>query len=254
MGVSPLKPLRILSRTPVVRQYDACLSHAGDTAGIDGYYLRHDTSGQGWTMMKRSVPAVLSVLIFASCGGGGGSGGGGGGGGGGGSNPPPVSAASGLDQRPSNLSCVAPARVTGNSTLSLQRAFPNLTFLEPVAMLQAPGDNSRWFVIEQNGIVRVFANEQSVQTSQVFLDISSRVFQLSQTEAGMLGLAFHPGWPSTNRAYINYTGRPLRSITAEFTSPDGGLTLDPNSERPLLTVNKPYDNHNGGQLAFGPSD
>ena len=189
--------------------------------------------------------------MLASCGGGGG---------GGSSTPPPASAGSGLDQRPSNLSCVAPARVTGNSNLSLERAFPNLTFLKPVAMLQAPGDHSRWFVIEQNGIVRVFANEQSVQTSQPFVDISSRVFQLSQTEAGMLGLAFHPGWPATNRAYINYsarpvqTGAPIRSTTAELTSPDGGLTLDPNSERALLTVNKSFDNHNGGQLAFGPND
>ena len=87
---------------------------------------------------------------------------------GGGSDPPPTpppTAGAGLDQRPSNLSCVAPARATGSSTLSVQRAFPNLTFLEPVAMLQAPGDNSRWFVVEQNGIIRVFANEQSVQTS-----------------------------------------------------------------------------------------
>ena len=202
-------------------------------------------------MAKARLSALCSALLLASCGGGGG---------GGGSNPPPGSTGSGLDQRPSNLSCVAPARVTGNSTLSLQRAFPSLTFLEPVAMLQAPGDGSRWFVVEQNGIIRVFANEQSVQTSQVFLDISNRVFQASQTEAGMLGLAFHPGWPSTNRAYINYSGRraqsgaPIPSITAELTSPDGGLSLDPSSERALLTVNKAYENHNGGQLAFGPSD
>ncbi|HEY9182091.1 MAG TPA: PQQ-dependent sugar dehydrogenase, partial [Gammaproteobacteria bacterium] len=164
---------------------------------------------------------------------------------------------SGLDQRPNNLACVAPARVAGNSTLSVQRAFPALTFLEPVAMLQAPGDSSRWFVVEQNGIVRVFANQQNVQTSQVFVDISGRVYQNSQTEAGMLGLAFHPSFPAVNRAYVNYTAPgpgPLRSTTSEFTSPDNGLTLNPNSERVLLSVNKDFDNHNGGQLAFSPVD
>ena len=35
-------------------------------------------------------------------------------------------------------------------------------------------------------------------------------------------------------------------------SPDGGLTLNPNSERVLLSVAKDADNHNGGQLNFGP--
>jgi glucose/arabinose dehydrogenase len=179
---------------------------------------------------------------------------------GGGSDPPstpPPSSTSGLDQRPSNLTCIAPARATGNSTLSVQRAFPNLTFLEPVAMLQAPGDDSRWFVVEQNGIVRVFANQPNVATSQVFMDIDDRVVQLSQSEAGMLGLAFHPSFPANNRVYVNYSSQStgaFRSVTSEFTSPDGGLTIDPNSERVLLSVNKNFDNHNGGQLAFGPND
>jgi glucose/arabinose dehydrogenase len=52
--------------------------------------------------------------------------------------------------------------------------------------------------------------------------------------------------------YSNLAGSQLRSITAEFTSPDGGLTLNPNSERVLLTVNKFASNHNGGNVAFGP--
>jgi uncharacterized repeat protein (TIGR03806 family) len=46
----------------------------------------------------------------------------------------------------------------------------------------------------------------------------------------------------------------LRSTTSEFTSPDNGLTLNPNSERTLLSVAKNADNHNGGHLAFGPND
>ncbi len=169
-----------------------------------------------------------------------------------GTTPPPVS---GLDQRPNNTSCLAPARATGTSTMSTPQAFPGLTFLEPVAMLQAPGDASRWFVVEQEGVIRVFDNIPSVATSRVFLDIQGRVYKISQSEAGLLGLAFHPSFASNGRAYVNYTasaGGSLRSITSEFTSPDGGLTLNPNSERVLLTVNKQADNHNGGQLEFGP--
>ena len=162
---------------------------------------------------------------------------------------------SGLDQRPSNMTCLAPERSTGNSTVSTPRAFPNLTFLEPVAMLQAPGDASRWFVLEQEGVIRVFDNSQTVATSRVFLDIQGRVYKISQSEAGLLGLAFHPNFATNRLAYVNYitqTGGVFKSITSEFRSIDGGQTLDPSSERVLLTVNKPADNHNGGQLAFGP--
>jgi uncharacterized repeat protein (TIGR03806 family) len=120
-------------------------------------------------------------------------------------------------------------------------------------MLQAPGDASRWFVLEQAGLVRAFDNDAAVNTTQVFLDIRNRVF--NSGEAGLLGFAFHPNFAMNGRAYVNYSvsvGGSVRSITSEFMSPDGGMTLNPNSERVLLTVNKPFSNHNGGNLAFGP--
>ena len=168
--------------------------------------------------------------------------------------PPPPPPTAGLDQRPGNPDCVAPARATGNSLVAVERAFPNLTFSEPVALVQAPGDRSRWFIIEKRGIIRVFENSPAVSTTQVFLDIRGRVFPLDQSEAGLLGIAFHPDFANNRRVYINYItdiiGGVVHSITAEFTSPDGGLTLDPSSERVLLDVTKQHDNHNGGQLAF----
>jgi len=46
--------------------------------------------------------------------------------------------------------------------LSVERVFPALTFSAPVAMLQAPNDTSRWFVVEQGGVVRVFQNVPAV--------------------------------------------------------------------------------------------
>lgn len=168
------------------------------------------------------IPACL-VLALPACGGGGS---------GGSVIPPPAACSEGL---------------------STPRAFSNLTFASPVAMKQAPGDASRWFVVEQAGLVRAFENVANVASTQDFVDLRTRV-EFSG-EAGLLGMAFHPDFVANGRVYFNFTeevGGVLRSVTAEFTSADGGLTLDPGSERVLLTVAKPAGNHNGGNLGFGP--
>jgi glucose/arabinose dehydrogenase len=44
----------------------------------------------------------------------------------------------------------------------------------------------------------------------------------------------------------------LVSRLSEFRSMDGGLTLDPGSERIVLSIRQPEANHNGGGIAFGP--
>jgi uncharacterized repeat protein (TIGR03806 family) len=162
---------------------------------------------------------------------------------------PPASA--GLDARPVNTACVAPARATGSTTLATQRVFSALSFVAPVGMQQAPGDANRWFVIEQGGRVRSFANTAAVSSAASFIDISARV--VSGGETGLLGMAFHPQFPTNPRVYLSYTtGSPLTSRIAEFRSTDGGATLDPATERTLITVNQPESNHNGGHIAFGP--
>src|SRR5262245_29152731 len=144
----------------------------------------------------------LAFLIAGCYGGGGGDGGGGG-----------PSQISGLDARPSNTTCIAPDRATGSVTIGTQRAFPNLTFkdaagvsLDPVLMLQAPGDSSRWFVVERFGAVRVFDNNEAVATSSVFIDITPRVDTAAEcAECGLLGMAFHPDFPAVPRVYLTYT-------------------------------------------------
>ena len=136
--------------------------------------------------------------------------------------------------------------------LETPRAFANLAFSSPTAMLQAPNDTSRWFVVEQGGVVRSFQNDPDATESTEFVDISSRVHV--EGEAGLLGMAFHPSFATNGLVYLNFTeqvGGEFRSVTAEFESTDGGQTLDPATERDLLTVEKPATNHNGGNLAFG---
>jgi glucose/arabinose dehydrogenase len=135
--------------------------------------------------------------------------------------------------------------------LGVERAFPNLSFTAPVAMLQAPGDRTRWFVVEQAGRVLAFANVPAVAAATPFIEITDRVD--NGGEMGLLGMAFHPDFPANPRVYLSYTnddsGRESR-ISEFRLGMDGNL--DPATERILLTIGQPQTNHNGGQVAFGP--
>ena len=136
--------------------------------------------------------------------------------------------------------------------LQLTRVFPALAFANPVLAAQAPGDDTRWFVVEQAGRVLVFENRDAVDATSVFVDIADRV--QAGGERGLLGMAFDPQFSTNGRVFLHYThddNGQLQSVLAVYTSRDGGATLDPATQLILLTVNQPFDNHNGGHLAFG---
>jgi len=148
---------------------------------------------------------------------------------------------------------------TNIPALTLERAFPSLNFASPVAMLQAPGDNTRWFVVERggssvNGKVIVFPNNTTATPTQTSELISIPVD--ASGEGGLLGVAFHPNFPITPQVFLSYTRtgpdaqHPLTSVISRFTSNDGGNTLDPDSEQQILTLDQPFANHNGGHIAF----
>jgi uncharacterized repeat protein (TIGR03806 family) len=164
----------------------------------------------------------------------------------------------GMSRRPSNATCIAPPRPGsgpggGALALSVQPAFPGLTFNNLSGAFQSPGDASRWFVTELDGHIRSFANNPNTKKSSIFLDISDRV--IAGGELGLFGIAFHPDFPGNPRAYVSYTTYAnglLQSRISQFKSTDRGKTLDPASETVLVTVDQPANNHNGGFIAFGP--
>jgi uncharacterized repeat protein (TIGR03806 family) len=164
--------------------------------------------------------------------------------------PPPADPNSGLDARPANATCVAWPRPSVDSDISLSR-FTALSFTSPLALLQAPNESTRWYVVEQGGTVRQFSGTNPASAS-TFVDITSSV--RSGGEMGLLGMAFHPNFPTDNRVFLSYTTgtSPLVSRISSFRSNDAGLTLDPGSESILLTIDQPETNHNGGHVAFGP--
>jgi uncharacterized repeat protein (TIGR03806 family) len=163
---------------------------------------------------------------------------------------PPGTPVVGLDQRPANSTCLAPAKTNSNAgtTIRLERVFANLTFNQPLAMLQAPGDNSRWFVLEKTGAVRVFDNVAN-PTASTFISLAVN----ANSEGGLLGMAFHPNYATNGRVYLSWTeGTPMVSTIARFNHTPGGATLPVSSRQNVIRVNQPFENHNGGQIAFGP--
>ncbi len=165
----------------------------------------------------------------------------------------PAGGQGGLDSRPSNTTCNAWDTPNAGSTISLSR-FTNLTFNMPVKMLQAPNSSQHWYVLQQLGLVRRFTGTSPASATTV-LDITGRTFNVAQSEAGLLGMAFHPAFPTDSRVFIYYIDRSTVGRLSAFTATvdaSGAATINEASEQNLLTIDKPQDNHNGGDIAFGP--
>ncbi len=136
-------------------------------------------------------------------------------------------------------------------------------FASPLA-LAAPADGSgRLFIVDQVGVVYVLDSDGR-RLPDPLIDLRARMVSLTPTydERGLLGIALHPGFAENGRFFLYYSA-PLRpeapagwnhtGIISEFAiSPDDPNRSDLASERIILQIDQPQDNHNGGQLAFGP--
>lgn len=120
--------------------------------------------------------------------------------------------------------------------------------LDQPVFVDAPAGDSRLFVVERTGRIRIVSAGTVLQTP--FLDVSGLV--TTDGERGLLGMAFHPGYAANGRFYVHYTDGSGSNRIVEHT-----VSSDPNraaagSARVLMTVAQPFSNHNGGMIAFGP--
>jgi glucose/arabinose dehydrogenase len=133
------------------------------------------------------------------------------------------------------------AAVTG-----LKRRFVGM-FLNPTYVTAPPGDRSRLFVVEQDGIIRVV--QHGHERARPFLDIRDRV--LTGGERGLLSMAFAPNYRKNGRFYVYYTQDDGDIKVVEFKGRRN--RAHKSSARTILTQDhSTYSNHNGGQLEFGP--
>jgi len=136
--------------------------------------------------------------------------------------------------------------IVNSQSINLEEFASGLT--SPVEITNA-GD-SRLFVVQQNGIIKILQPNGSANTAD-FLNISTKV--TFNGERGLLGLAFHPQYSSNGYFFVYYNNTAGNIIVARYSvNPTNPDAADPASEKILLNIPKPFDNHNGGSIHFAP--
>ena len=136
--------------------------------------------------------------------------------------------------------------VPGGPVLQVQRIDAKLS--SPVQVTSTPSDPDHLYVVQQGG--QVVRTNLDGTGKQVVVDLSSRI--RSGGEQGLLSVAFHPGFATNGRLFVNYTDTEKGDTRVVELKMGANHTVDPGSAKELLHIAQPYANHNGGQLQFGP--
>ena len=110
--------------------------------------------------------------------------------------------------------------------------------------------DSRLFIVEQEGKIMI-CDSLGNPGATPFLDITDRV--LFKGEQGLLGLAFDPGYSKNGLLFVNYINKSGNTQISRFkVKANNPNEANKNSEKFILSVNQPFNNHNGGCIRFGP--
>jgi len=109
----------------------------------------------------------------------------------------------------------------------------------------------RLVVLEQPGRAS-FVEADGKVLSPPYLDLTKEV--VVDFECGLLGIAFHPKFADNGYLYVNYTAKApnLKTFVSEFRADPTSRRVDLSTKRVVLTVDQPFNVHNGGQVQFGP--
>jgi glucose/arabinose dehydrogenase/mono/diheme cytochrome c family protein len=168
---------------------------------------------------------------------------------------------------------LAVAQAGASTPLIAVNAFPNLTFQNPMGMVQMPGTN--WLVVwEREGTVRAFVRHPETATTTLLLDISSRC--QGWDDCGIMAMVFHPQFDlmqATHRhVYLWYTYNPPGQIKGSATARPAGYPfvtcwnrlsrfdvnefgiIQPESELVMIHQKCRSVWHKGGGMFFHPGD
>ncbi len=146
--------------------------------------------------------------------------------------------------------CASLCALWGVAEASAAKLTPIGKFKQPIFVSSDPVNPDRLLIAEREGMV----SEVGPSGTRQLLDISALV-SCCKSERGLLSLAPAPDFDSTGRIYVAYTGTP------EAGGAEGDVHVDSfhplangqTARDPILAVSHSQnENHNGGQLQFGP--
>lgn len=168
--------------------------------------------------------------------------------------------------------------IGNNVSWSIEPAFPNLFFRDPLVITHHPRQDLL-FVASRDGQIEYFQNDPNVNNKQTLVDLRNETAVV--WDGGFLGLAFHPefgqaGSPNRNYFYVYYTkkndngdygptdcGQGCFScfdnptwwgsyLTLErYSVNEGTLNVNKNSRQTLFKIRQFGGTHRGGGPIFG---
>ncbi|MEZ6090171.1 MAG: family 16 glycoside hydrolase [Pirellulaceae bacterium] len=164
-----------------------------------------------------------------------------------------------------------PQPIDGKLSLEAELAFPKLKYedweavdetgnvrpLRIIELASAEDGSNRLFAASQSGGVWVFENKPDVELAKLFFDRRGRVKDWKApgaNEEGLLGLAPHPNYEKNGHVFLYYTHpTEKKSVVSRITASKGDPNrADPDSEKIIMEIDQPFQNHNGGSIEFGP--
>jgi glucose/arabinose dehydrogenase len=140
--------------------------------------------------------------------------------------------------------------------LATKVAFPNLKFDRPVAFAYPADGSNLLFVVEQHtATVWSFPDERATSDKKLYLKLPDPINR--GNEEGLLGLAFHPKYKDNKQFFVYYSANDQNkrhSVVSRFkaSSADPRAADPASEERIWVSAEDPFENHNGGHIAFGP--
>jgi glucose/arabinose dehydrogenase len=128
------------------------------------------------------------------------------------------------------------------------------TGLDQPLFATAPTGDSRLFIVEKGGLIKVLQNG-TVQSTP-FLDLSASVD--TEGERGLTGMTFDPNFNNNRRFYVNYIDKTtLNTVVATYQvdTPQSNIA-NAASGQTILTIPQPAGSiyHKAGWLGFRPGE
>ena len=164
-------------------------------------------------------------------------------------------AAHGQPVRQAASSLTLPADLPSATGYNTENALGTLTFANPIDVASPPGVTNRLFVLERGTGIQIV--NLDTMTKAQFMPLAA----YTASECGLLSLAFHPNYNQNGYFYVFYSLRISnetyqRVARFQATGTAGNYNAAtaalPSTLAPLITQRDQQDNHNGGDMAFGP--